>query len=89
MEKFNPVLKKKINNLLKMKELRQHYEKDKRMGRVYSIDYASKMREEEEKQMNQSIDYQNMRNIRNKKVFNGSFVKMTEKIRETRYYCSI
>ena len=73
-----------------MKELRQLYEKDKRMGRAYSIDYASKMKEDEEKQMNQSIDYQNIRNVRNKKVWNGSFVKMTEKIRETtRYYCSI
>lgn len=73
-----------------MKELRQLYEKDKRMGRVYSIDHASKMREEEEKLMNQSIDYRNLRNVRNKRVLNGSFVKMTEKIREnTRYYCSI
>lgn len=60
------------------------------MGRVHSIDYACKMREEEEKHVNQSIDYQKVRNVRNKKVFNGSFVNMTERIRETtRYYCSI
>ena len=60
------------------------------MGRMYSIDYVSKMKEEEEKQMNQSIDYQKIRNVRNKKVLNGSFVNMTEKIRDTaRYYYSI
>jgi hypothetical protein len=60
------------------------------MGRVDSLDVAYKIRDEETKQLNQSIDYITQRNQRNKRVQNGSFVNMTEKIKQsTRYYWSI
>jgi hypothetical protein len=45
-----------------MKELRHHYEKDKRMGRAESINQAYRLKEEESKQLNQSIDYLTLRN---------------------------
>jgi hypothetical protein len=44
-EMFYPVLKNRKYNLLKMKELRELYEKDRRMGRVDSVDMATKLKE--------------------------------------------
>jgi hypothetical protein len=60
------------------------------MGRVDSLELSYRIKEEETKHLNQSIDYVTQRNQRNKKVQNGSFVSMTERIKEsTRYYWSI
>lgn len=86
---FRPVMKSRKYNMLKMKELRGHIDKDRRMGRTQSRD-SQKAKEEEALHANHASSYLTSRNERNKRVFNGSFVNMTEKLKlSTRYYWSV
>lgn len=88
-EMFRPVIKSRKYNLLKLKELRGHIEKDKRMGRTESRD-SRKLKDEEGLNASHMSAYLTTRNERNKKVNNGSFVSMTEKLKQsTRYYWSV
>lgn len=60
-ENFRPVIKSRKYNLLKMKELRGHIEKDKRMGRTESSD-SRRLKDEEGLQASHTNAYLTTRN---------------------------
>ena len=87
---FLPVIKARRYNLLKLNELRQHREKDKRMGRLQStLARYKQIEEEEELLLHRSQYYIQQRTEKNRKVMNTSFINMGEVMRQKKRYLSI